>query len=350
MTLKLEQDADAALRRVVSGQGIHPSEYTLLSCGGSHPLHLAGCARGIGFKDILTFQFAAGFSAFGCTTADFMRRHSVSTQIDIAAAADATALRAHARDKVTTAPFLMMRYTGQSEDVEVHSPVAAPKSADDMRRILAEFETVYGAINHRVSRYGAAGFSIMRVTCVSAREMARRISASPGVREVGEMVVALYTPEGDAVALSNGIMVHVHTMRRFIKRMIREPYEENPGIAPGGIFADNDAFIGTVQVPDVMDAVPIYHAGKQVGWAGAVCHELESGGIRLGGDVCLAQERFTEGLFVCAEKIGSNDKTRRDHVIRCERNLRMPIWTQPRNCAATCGRGGWPARCRLRTG
>lgn len=166
----------------------------------------------------------------------------------------------------------------------------------------------------------------LRSFCVSAREMARRISASPGVREVGEMVVAIYTPEGDAVALSNGIMVHVHTMSRFIKWMIRNGYEENPGIYPGDIFANNDAFIGTVQVPDVMDVVPIFHEGELVGWAGAVCHELESGGITPGGDVCLAQERFTEGLFVCAEKIGTNDEIRRDYVIRCERNLRMPIY------------------------
>ncbi|MGJ4855262.1 hydantoinase B/oxoprolinase family protein [Labrys sp. La1] len=166
----------------------------------------------------------------------------------------------------------------------------------------------------------------LRAYCVSAREMARRISASPGVREVGEMVVALYTPEGDAIALSNGIMVHVHTMSRFIKWMIREGYEADPGINPGDIFANNDAFIGTVQVPDVMDVVPIFHSGELIGWAGAVCHELEAGGITPGGDVCLAQERFTEGLFVCAEKIGTNDEIRRDYVIRCERNLRMPIY------------------------
>ncbi|MDK1493214.1 hydantoinase B/oxoprolinase family protein [Sinorhizobium sp. 7-81] len=166
----------------------------------------------------------------------------------------------------------------------------------------------------------------LRAYCVSAREMARRISASPGVREVGEMVVAIYTPEGDAIALSNGIMVHVHTMSRFIKWMIRNGYEQNPGIRDGDIFANNDAFIGTVQVPDVMDVVPIFFEGTLVGWAGAVCHELESGGITPGGDVCLAQERFTEGLFVCAEKIGENDEIRRDYVIRCERNLRMPIY------------------------
>ncbi|MCQ4633708.1 hydantoinase B/oxoprolinase family protein [Shinella sp. CPCC 100929] len=166
----------------------------------------------------------------------------------------------------------------------------------------------------------------LRAYCVSAREMARRISASPGVREVGEMVVAIYTPEGDAIALSNGIMVHVHTMSRFIKWMIKNGYEENPCIRDGDIFANNDAFIGTVQVPDVMDVVPIFYEGTLVGWAGAVCHELEAGGITPGGDVCLAQERFTEGLFVCAEKVGENDEIRRDYVIRCERNLRMPIY------------------------
>src|SRR5699024_5749565 len=72
----------------------------------------------------------------------------------------------------------------------------------------------------------------LRSIDVEAREMARRISASPGVREVGEMVVALYTPEGDAISLSTGIMVHVHTMSRFIKWMIQNGYEEDPGIRP----------------------------------------------------------------------------------------------------------------------
>jgi N-methylhydantoinase A len=180
----LEQDANNALRRVISGQGIHPSEFTLLSYGGSGPLHLAGCSRGIGFRDIITFQFAAAFSAFGCTTADYMRRHSVSTQIDIPATANddvlagmgkrVTAIWAdleraaiaemiadgHAREKIVIRPFLMMRYTGQLEDVEVPSSLMAVTSPADMLRVIAEFETVYAKVNHRVSRYGQAGFSI----------------------------------------------------------------------------------------------------------------------------------------------------------------------------------------------
>jgi acetone carboxylase alpha subunit len=169
-------------------------------------------------------------------------------------------------------------------------------------------------------------YSRLHSTVVSAREGARRIAASPGVREVGEMVVALYTPGGDAITLSTGILVHVHTTSRFIQWMIRNGYEDDPGINPGDIFANNDAFIGTVQVPDVMDVVPIYSDGELLGWAGAVCHELEVGGITPGGDVALAQERFTEGMFVCAEKVGTGDDLRRDYIVRCERNLREPIY------------------------
>ncbi|MBZ9860258.1 hydantoinase/oxoprolinase family protein [Mesorhizobium sp. CA12] len=215
----LEADANNALRRVISGQGIHPSEFTLLSYGGSGPLHLAGCSRGIGFKDIITFQFAAAFSAFGCTTADFMRRHSVSTQIDIGARASDDELQAfgkkvtnvwddltkaavdemiadgHSHDKIKTVPFLMMRYTGQLEDVEVMAPLSAVRSADDMRKVIAEFEAVYAKVNHRVSRYGEAGFSITELGLIATADKVKPMlvkrplgksdpaSAHKGVRE-----------------------------------------------------------------------------------------------------------------------------------------------------------------------
>lgn len=215
----LEADANNALRRVISGQGIHPSEFTLLSYGGSGPLHLAGCSRGIGFKDIITFQFAAAFSAFGCTTADFMRRHSVSTQIDIPARASDDALTAfgarvtavwddltkaaveemlvdgHARDKIRTVPFLMMRYTGQLEDVEVMAPLSAICSADNMREVITEFEAVYAKINHLVSRYGEAGYSITELGLIATADKVKPVlikrplgksdpsSAHKGVRE-----------------------------------------------------------------------------------------------------------------------------------------------------------------------
>ena len=44
-------------------------------------------------------------------------------------------------------------------------------------------------------------FSRIRGGLVSARETALNISASPIVRELGELCFALYTPEGDSVCL-----------------------------------------------------------------------------------------------------------------------------------------------------
>lgn len=195
----LETDANSALRRVISGQGIHPSEFTLFSYGGSGPLHLAGCSRGIGFRDIITFQFAAAFSAFGCTTADYKRRHSVSTQLDIPSSASDDALVAfaakvtkvwddlteaavaemmedgHPREKIRTEAFLMARYTGQLEDVEVTAPLTKLSTAADMRQVVARFEEVYATINHRVSAYGSVGYSIMELGVVATADKVKPI-------------------------------------------------------------------------------------------------------------------------------------------------------------------------------
>jgi N-methylhydantoinase B/oxoprolinase/acetone carboxylase alpha subunit len=161
---------------------------------------------------------------------------------------------------------------------------------------------------------------------ISARETSKKISASPGVREVGESVVALYTPEGDSVALSTGIVIHVHTMSRFIKWMIQNGYEEDPGIRPGDIFANNDPFVSDVHPPDLMTVIPLFHEGELIGWAGAVCHEIETGGVVGGANIGTTAERFGNGLTVTAEKIGQNDTVRKDYWLRAEYNLRTPIY------------------------
>ncbi|MBA2256172.1 MAG: hydantoinase B/oxoprolinase family protein, partial [Thermoleophilaceae bacterium] len=113
-------------------------------------------------------------------------------------------------------------------------------------------------------------FSRLRGGLVSARETALNISASPIVRELGELCFALYTPEGDSIALSTGIIVHVHTMSDAIKYMVREDYEDNPGIRPGDIFANNNPTIGNVHNADVQTFVPIFWEGELVAWAGGV--------------------------------------------------------------------------------
>ena len=126
-------------------------------------------------------------------------------------------------------------------------------------------------------------FSRLRGGLVSARETALNISASPIVRELGELCFALYTPEGDSIALSTGIIVHVHTMSDAIKFMVRNGWEDNPKIRPGDIFANDDPVIGDVHNADVQTFVPIFWEGELVAWAGGVTHVLDIGASTPGG-------------------------------------------------------------------
>lgn len=170
-------------------------------------------------------------------------------------------------------------------------------------------------------------YSRLQSIVIGSQQVGSKVACSPGTREVGESVVGLYTPEGDAVVFSGGIMVHVHTMSRFIKWMIAHDYETSPGFRHGDIFENNDTYIGGVHIPDIMDVTPIFWEGELIGWTGMVTHVLEVGGITPGSMPVLSAERFTEGLIICAEKIGDNDQIYKHYEVRAERSVRSPdLW------------------------
>ncbi|MEX2253540.1 MAG: hydantoinase B/oxoprolinase family protein [Thermoleophilaceae bacterium] len=169
-------------------------------------------------------------------------------------------------------------------------------------------------------------FSRLRGGLVSARETALNISASPIVRELGELCFALYTPEGDSVALSTGIIVHVHTMSDAIKYMVRSEYEDNPGIRPGDIFANNNPVIGDVHNADVQTFVPIFWEDELVAWAGGVTHVLDIGATTPGGVPVGPTNRLEDGIDLPCMKIGEGDELAKWHLKRCELQTRAPMY------------------------
>ncbi len=176
-------------------------------------------------------------------------------------------------------------------------------------------------------------WSRLRGGIVGARETALNISASPVVRELGELCFGLYTPEGDSVTLSTGIMAHVHTMSEAIKHMIRSGYESNPGIADGDIFVNNDPLLGNVHNADVQSFVPIFWAGEIVGWAAGVTHELDIGAPQPSAMPIGNLSRFEDGYILSCLKAGSNDQLHRDYLKRAETAVRMPFyWTLDEKC------------------
>ncbi len=169
-------------------------------------------------------------------------------------------------------------------------------------------------------------FSRLRGGLVSARATALNISASPIVRELGELCVALYTPEGDSIALSTGIIVHVHTMSDAIKWMVRHDYESNPGIAPGDIFANNDPTIGDVHNADVQTFVPIFWEGELIAWAGGVTHVLDIGASTPGGVPVGPTMRYEDGIDLPCMKVGQGDELATWHLERCRRRTRASAY------------------------
>jgi len=165
-------------------------------------------------------------------------------------------------------------------------------------------------------------FASLRGGLVNARETALNISASPIVREIGELCFVLYTPEGDSIALSTGIIVHVHTMSDAIKYMIRQNYEENPGIRQGDIFSNNNSIIGDVHTADVYTMVPIFWEGELIGWAGGVTHEIDVGAVTPGSMAFGHEDRYGDGLLLSCEKAGENDEFYKSYLIKVANSVR----------------------------
>jgi len=181
-------------------------------------------------------------------------------------------------------------------------------------------------------RYERA-YTSLRGALVSARETALHVAASPIVKEIGELCFALYTPEGDSIVVSTGILVHVHTMSEAIKFMIREEYEDDPGINAGDIFLNNDPECGNVHTTDVQTLIPIFYEEELIGWAGGVTHQIDIGGITPGHVLMASVQRFDDGVYYTCKKIGSNDKIWKDHMITARRSVRTPMyWELDEKC------------------
>ncbi len=155
----LELRARDSLQTVASARGLDTSDYVLMAYGGAGPLHVAGYTEGLTFKGILTFPFAAAFSAFGCSIADYLHRYTKSMHLSLSPAASKEAkmevggainaaweemeqtaleeMKGEGRElsKIEFQHLAMIRYAAQLTDLEVQSPVNRINAPTDMELI-----------------------------------------------------------------------------------------------------------------------------------------------------------------------------------------------------------------------
>ena len=158
---------------------------------------------------------------------------------------------------------------------------------------------------------------------IAGREKTKMISASPLVREVAELAIGIYTPEGDNIAQSTGIQAHSRSMGKAIQWMIEQGWEDKVGIAPGDLFWFNETSIAGMHPADVYDILPIFWQGELVAWAVTVIMEMDIGAISPGCMPAPNIERSTDGVRFAGEKVGSNDQLRHDIHIKCELSFDM---------------------------
>lgn len=175
------------IRSAVTIRGYSLADYYLISFGGAGPMFMAGYAEGLPFKGVFTVPWAAAFSAFGCTTADYLHRyqrsclieipHGASTEIKVNTgavlnsiwadleeiAAREMAEEGFKREKVKFEQIAYVRYAGQLEDLEVISPVSRINTPEDMDKLLAAWEEEYSRVYAYGARYPEAGYQIFEV-------------------------------------------------------------------------------------------------------------------------------------------------------------------------------------------
>ncbi len=158
---------------------------------------------------------------------------------------------------------------------------------------------------------------------IAGRETCRMVSGSPFVREVAELCLGLYTPEGDNIAQSTGIQVHIKLMGDNIQWMVEKNYEEEVGINDGDFFIANEPVISGMHAADVYDMLPVFYEGELIAWVCTVIMEMDIGAVSPGCMPTANVERGTDGLKWCCEKIGTNDRLNRDFEHKIEISLDM---------------------------
>jgi len=182
-----ESNLENQVKARILAKGYSPPNYTLLSYGGGGPLHVAGYAEGLEFDGVLVPTWAAGFSAFGCSCADF--EYSVNVSVDLPidpdigvdgkealvemANAQCSFLRERIiedfaksgveEDDITFRIHFRMQYMGQLRDLEVKTEVEWLDGPESLDEVVAAFEELYAKVYARSARSPELGYLITQI-------------------------------------------------------------------------------------------------------------------------------------------------------------------------------------------
>jgi len=209
-------------------------------------------------------------------------------------------------------------------------------SQKSLKEQLIENEELYETTGHRFGfknlkikendpRTYESVWATLEQVCEDACTAAVNVAASAAIGEAHDAVWGIAMPTGEIVAVSTGIIGHFSLPERLIKWMINNDYDVEPGINDGDIF-ENNGPISSIHANDIFDVIPVFHEGELIAWTFGIGHTLDVGGITPGSLVMASRDLYTDGFITVGEKVGENDKLKKEYINRANTFTRMPFF------------------------
>jgi len=207
---------------------------------------------------------------------------------------------------------------------------ALTQMLDEKRRFFAETGCLYvdTLALHQSDLPKMMAFNFkLREMAILAREQAKLITASPLVRSFGECQMMVITPEGDAVAASEGLIGQIASVPSHI-RSIAVNCEDDPGagIEDGYVFEAADSWDGNMHSADIFTYLPVFYGGELVAWACGMNHVSDNGAPLAPGSLQkVSANAFSDGWFFPPSLIGKNFMPARWWEEMYRRHTRAPM-------------------------
>lgn len=167
--------------------------------------------------------------------------------------------------------------------------------------------------------------SLMESIPSEMAEVLKRTSYHPIFNEVLDFSTALLDDEGQLIASSMGVTVHLGALELCAKAII--DHFGKDGLKKGDVLVHNNPFPGGTHLPDVDILIPVYHNKKLVAFSVSRGHHGDIGGMHPGSFAGDTTSIFQEGVRFPPIKLyeeGRLNEGVRDLFLA---NVRVPLFS-----------------------
>jgi len=158
---------------------------------------------------------------------------------------------------------------------------------------------------------------------LSVGETLKKVSGTTVVVEGNDFSVYLTDYDGAPVFLGPYVMMHSGIADLLISNTIKMN-SEDPGINDGDMFFSNDPWTGPIHQSDCAIVSPVFVDGELYAWTGVTLHQIDMGGVDIGGLCPSARTCFAEPSIYPSIKIVEKGRLKADIDRLLRRNSRLP--------------------------